>query len=188
MSRWASDDDSPRDTSLIDDKGVHGEMLCRNNLINREGFHREVSDRDGSSSSASDERGYSCSSASEYELQNDAMDIDDIRDENDSGNEVEQTDGTYGKVYKARDKKTGEFVALKKVKMNVGRDKFLEEYGFPLTSLREINILMSFDHHSIVKVKEVVMGDLDSVFMVMEYMEHDLKGSDAIDEAAFQYK
>ncbi|KAJ6375409.1 hypothetical protein OIU77_000399 [Salix suchowensis] len=208
MSRWASDDDSPRDTSLIDDKGVHGEMLCRNNLINREGFHREVSDRDGSSSSVSDERGYSCSSASEYELQNDAMDIDDIRDENDSGNEVEQTDGeeptatnqrgfnmlegcrsvfeyerlneinegTYGKVYKARDKKTGEFVALKKVKMNVGRDKFLEEYGFPLTSLREINILMSFDHHSIVKVKEVVMGDLDSVFMVMEFMEHDLKG------------
>ncbi|KAJ6418127.1 hypothetical protein OIU84_001500, partial [Salix udensis] len=208
MSRWASDDDSPRDTSLIDDKGMHGEMLCRNNLINREGFHREVSDRDGSSSSASDERGYSCSSASEYELQNDAMDIDDIRDENDSGNEVEQTDGeeptatnqrgfnmlegcrsvfeyerlneinegTYGKVYKARDKKTGEFVALKKVKMNVGRDKFLEEYGFPLTSLREINILMSFDHPSIVKVKEVVMGDLDSVFMVMEYMEHDLKG------------
>ncbi|KAF9671678.1 hypothetical protein SADUNF_Sadunf12G0072500 [Salix dunnii] len=208
MSRWASDDDSPRDTTLIDDKGIDGEMLCRKKSINREGFHREVSDRDGSSSSASDERGYSCSSASEYELQNDAMDIDDFRDENDSGNEVEQTDGeepaatnqrgfnmlegcrsvfeyerlneinegTYGKVYKARDKKTGEFVALKKVKMNVGRDKYLEDYGFPLTSLREINILMSFDHPSIVKVKEVVMGDLDSVFMVMEYMEHDLKG------------
>jgi cell division cycle 2-like protein len=35
---------------------------------------------------------------------------------------------------------------------------------------------MSFDHPSIVRVKEVVMGDLDSVFMVMEYMEHDLKG------------
>jgi cell division cycle 2-like protein len=88
----------------------------------------------------------------------------------------EINEGTYGKVYKARDKKTGEFVALKKVKMDVGRDRHLEEYGFPLTSLREINILMSFDHPSIVKVKEVVMGDLDSVFMVMEYMEHDLKG------------
>lgn len=78
-------------------------------------------------------------------------------------------EGTYGVVYRARDKKTGEIVALKKVKMEKERE------GFPLTSLREINILLSFDHHSIVNVKEVVMGNLDSIFMVMEYMEHDLK-------------
>ncbi|KAL3571231.1 hypothetical protein D5086_028480 [Populus alba] len=210
MSRWASDDDSPRDTTLVDDEGMHGEIVCRTNSIEREGCQREVSDRDRSSSPQSDERGYSISFTSEHELRNDAMDVDDIGDENVSVNDMEQTDGwideptttiqrgidmlegcrsvfkyerlneinegTYGKVYKARDKKTGEFVALKKVKMDVGRDRYLEEYGFPLTSLREINILMSFDHPSIVKVKEVVMGDLDSVFMVMEYMEHDLKG------------
>uniref|UniRef100_A0A6N2K4G4 cyclin-dependent kinase n=1 Tax=Salix viminalis TaxID=40686 RepID=A0A6N2K4G4_SALVM len=203
MSRWASDDDSPRDTNLVDDVGMR-----RTNSIEREGCPREVSDRDSSSSSLSDERGYSTSFTSEHELQNDVMDVD-IGDENASVNEMEQTagwidepattsqrgvnmlegcksvfkyeklneinEGTYGKVYKARDKKTGEFVALKKVKMDVGKDRYLEEYGFPLTSLREINILMSFDHPSIVKVKEVVMGDLDSVFLVMEYMEHDLK-------------
>ncbi|VAH33564.1 unnamed protein product [Triticum turgidum subsp. durum] len=52
-----------------------------------------------------------------------------------------------------------------------------EREGFPLTSLREINILLSFHHPSIVDVKEVVVGSsLDSIFMVMEYMEHDLKG------------
>ncbi|KAJ6339630.1 hypothetical protein OIU77_007553 [Salix suchowensis] len=174
MSRWASDADSPRDTNLVDDVGMHGEIVRRTNSIEREGCPREVSDRDSSSSSLSDERGYSTSFTSEHELQNDVMDVD-IGDENASVNEMEQTAGTYGKVYKARDKKTGEFVALKKVKMDVGKDRYLEEYGFPLTSLREINILMSFDHPSIVKVKEVVMGDLDSVFLVMEYMEHDLK-------------
>nr|QWX39174.1 cyclin-dependent kinase [Populus tomentosa] len=80
-------------------------------------------------------------------------------------------EGTYGVVYRARDKKTGEIVALKKVKMEKERE------GFPLTSLREINVLLSFHHPSIVDVKEVVVGsNLDSIFMVMEYMEHDLKG------------
>ncbi|XP_061338695.1 cyclin-dependent kinase G-2-like isoform X2 [Gastrolobium bilobum] len=80
-------------------------------------------------------------------------------------------EGTYGVVYRAKDKKTGEIVALKKVKMEK------EKEGFPLTSLREINILLSFHHPSVVDVKEVVVGSsLDSIFMVMEYMEHDLKG------------
>ncbi|CAI9785094.1 unnamed protein product [Fraxinus pennsylvanica] len=79
-------------------------------------------------------------------------------------------EGTYGIVYRARDKKSGEIVALKKVKMEKERE------GFPLTSLREINILLSFQHPSAVDVKEVVVGsNLDSIFMVMEYMEHDLK-------------
>lgn len=80
-------------------------------------------------------------------------------------------EGTYGVVYKARDKKTGEIVALKKVKMDVRRDD-----GFPLTSLREINILSSLSHPSVVDVKEVVMDDFDGVYMVMEYLENDLKG------------
>lgn len=79
-------------------------------------------------------------------------------------------EGTYGVVYRARDKRSGEVVALKKVKMDKERE------GFPMTSLREINILLSFSHPSIVDVKEVVVGsNLDSIFMVMEYMEHDVK-------------
>ncbi|KAL4341407.1 hypothetical protein GQ457_08G037280 [Hibiscus cannabinus] len=84
------------------------------------------------------------------------------------------SEGTYGIVYRAKDKKTGEIVALKKVKILDRRE--IQEFGFPLTSLREINILASFHHPSIVKVKEVVVDDHDNVYMVMEYMEHDFKG------------
>ena len=80
-------------------------------------------------------------------------------------------EGTYGVVYRAREKKTGEIIALKKVKMEKERE------GFPLTSLREINILLCFHHSSVVDVKKVVVGSsLDSIFMVMKYMEHDLRG------------
>lgn len=78
-------------------------------------------------------------------------------------------EGAYGVVYKARDKKTGEIVALKKMKM-----KTSETEGFPMSALREINILLSFHHPSIVDVKEVVMDDFGTVYMVMEYMEHDI--------------
>jgi len=53
---------------------------------------------------------------------------------------------------RAKDKETGEVVALKKVKMSKERE------GFPLTSLREIKILISLSHPNIVEVKEIVIG------------------------------
>jgi protein kinase-like protein len=57
--------------------------------------------------------------------------------------------GTYGIVFRARDKETNEIVALKKLKL----DK--EKAGFPITSLREIKTLLSLHHPNIVNVKEV---------------------------------
>jgi len=80
-------------------------------------------------------------------------------------------EGSYGVVYRARDKRTGKVVALKKIKMSKQKE------GFPLTSVREINILLGLDHPNILNVSEVVVGkSLDSIFLVMEFMEHDLKG------------
>ena len=80
-------------------------------------------------------------------------------------------EGSYGVVYRARDKRSGKVVALKKIKMSKQKE------GFPLTSVREINILLSLDHPNILNVSEVVVGkSLDSIFLVMEFMEHDLKG------------
>ncbi|XP_055379789.1 cyclin-dependent kinase 10 [Condylostylus longicornis] len=78
-------------------------------------------------------------------------------------------EGTYGVVYYARDTKTNEFVALKKVRMNQEKD------GIPISSLREIQILMSCDHINVVKLREVVVGkSLESIFLSMEYCEQDL--------------
>ena len=80
-------------------------------------------------------------------------------------------EGTYGVVYKARERKTGEIVALKQVKLiNV-------KEGFPVTALREINVLLSLSHPNIINVREMVVGNsMDKIFMVMDFMEHDLKG------------
>jgi len=72
---------------------------------------------------------------------------------------------------RARDKETKTICALKKIKMD------REKEGFPITSIREISILLNFHHRNLVDVSEVVVGhSLDDIFMVMEFMEHDLKG------------
>lgn len=56
-------------------------------------------------------------------------------------------------VFRARDKQTGEIVALKKLKMD------REQNGFPITSLREIRTLMEAAHENVVRVREIVVGD-----------------------------
>ncbi|CDS39703.1 Cyclin-dependent kinase 10 [Echinococcus granulosus] len=78
-------------------------------------------------------------------------------------------EGTYGIVYRARDSVTGAIVALKKVRMENERD------GIPISSLREITLLLSIKHPNVVQLKEVVVGrSLDSIFLSMEYCEQDL--------------
>nr|XP_033778222.1 cyclin-dependent kinase 11B isoform X1 [Geotrypetes seraphini]XP_033778223.1 cyclin-dependent kinase 11B isoform X1 [Geotrypetes seraphini]XP_033778224.1 cyclin-dependent kinase 11B isoform X1 [Geotrypetes seraphini]XP_033778225.1 cyclin-dependent kinase 11B isoform X1 [Geotrypetes seraphini] len=83
-------------------------------------------------------------------------------------NRIEE--GTYGVVYRARDKKTEEIVALKRLKMEK------EKEGFPITSLREINTILKAQHPNIVTVREIVVGsNMDKIYIVMNYVEHDLK-------------
>jgi cell division cycle 2-like len=60
-------------------------------------------------------------------------------------NRIEE--GTYGVVYRAKDKKTNEYVALKRLKMEKERE------GFPITSLREIDTLLKAQHPNVVTVR-----------------------------------
>ena len=79
-------------------------------------------------------------------------------------------EGSYGIVFRAREKATSKIYAIKKVKLE------REKEGFPITALREITLMMKIEHQNIVKVKEVVFGStLDKVYMVMEYIEHEIK-------------
>ena len=100
-------------------------------------------------------------------------------------NSIEE--GSYGVVFRARDKETGDIVALKKLKLDE------EKHGFPITALREINALMVCKHENVVGIREVVVGDtltqcvssmlpctgssstVARVFIVMDFIEHDLK-------------
>ena len=79
-------------------------------------------------------------------------------------------EGTYGTVFKAMDKDRQQIVALKKVRMHNEND------GFPITSLREINILSKLNHHpNVIKLQEVVVGyKKDSVFLSFEYCDADI--------------
>ncbi|KAJ6447036.1 cyclin-dependent kinase G-1 [Purpureocillium lavendulum] len=89
-------------------------------------------------------------------------------------NDIEE--GTYGFVARATDKATGKIVALKRLKVEPQ-----DRNGIPVTGLREIQILKDCSHRNVVGLEEVVVGDdlskLDnSIFLVLEFVEHDLKG------------
>lgn len=79
--------------------------------------------------------------------------------------------GTYSNVYKARDLITGKIVALKKVRFdNLGPEsvKFMG---------REILVLRKLNHPNVIKLEGLVTSRMScSLYLVFEYMEHDLAG------------
>ncbi|KAI0489464.1 hypothetical protein KFK09_029307 [Dendrobium nobile] len=79
--------------------------------------------------------------------------------------------GTYSNVYKARDTLTGMIVALKKVRFDN-----LEPESVKFMA-REILILRRLDHPNVVKLMGLVTSRMScSLYLVFEYMEHDLAG------------
>jgi len=83
-------------------------------------------------------------------------------------------EGTYGKVYMARDKKTGQLVALKKTKLENDGE------GIPPTALREISLLQMLSQDIyIVRLLDVKHTENKDgkplLYLVFEYMESDLK-------------
>ncbi|GAA0185737.1 hypothetical protein Leryth_008021 [Lithospermum erythrorhizon] len=83
-------------------------------------------------------------------------------------------EGTYGKVYKAKDKETGQLVALKKTRLET------DEEGIPPTALREISILQMLST-SIYVVRLLCVEHIENksgkpiLYLVFEYLDTDLK-------------
>jgi serine/threonine protein kinase len=56
-------------------------------------------------------------------------------------------EGTYGVVYKSRDRASGEIVAIKKIRLDgEGQDE-----GVPSTTIREISLLKELAHPNVVQ-------------------------------------
>ncbi|KAL8250295.1 hypothetical protein R6Q59_033988 [Mikania micrantha] len=88
--------------------------------------------------------------------------------------------GTYSNVYKARDLITGKIVALKKVRVDT-----LEPENVKFMA-REILILKKLNHPNIIKLEGLVTSRMSSsLYLVFEYMEHDLSGLAAVQSVKF---
>ena len=77
-------------------------------------------------------------------------------------------EGTYGVVHKAKNKETGDFVALKEIRLES------EDEGVPCTAIREISLLMELDHPNVVRLYDVIHAE-KSLTLVFEYLDMDLK-------------
>ena len=77
-------------------------------------------------------------------------------------------EGTYGVVYKARDKLTQDIIALKKIRLEQ------EDEGVPSTAIREISLLKEIQHPNVVKLLNVVSAD-QILYLIFEYLDQDLK-------------
>ncbi|KIH93691.1 cell division cycle 2 [Sporothrix brasiliensis 5110] len=86
-------------------------------------------------------------------------------------NDIEE--GAYGWVARAKDRATGEVVALKRLKLDPH-----DRSGVPVTGLREIQLLRDCAHRNVVALREVVVGErrpIDNILLVLEFVEHDVK-------------
>uniref|UniRef100_A0A453N3D9 Protein kinase domain-containing protein n=1 Tax=Aegilops tauschii subsp. strangulata TaxID=200361 RepID=A0A453N3D9_AEGTS len=77
-------------------------------------------------------------------------------------------EGTYGVVYKAKDRYTNETIALKKIRLEQ------EDEGVPSTAIREISLLKEMQHRNIVRLQDVVHNE-KCIYLVFEYLDLDLK-------------
>jgi serine/threonine protein kinase len=77
-------------------------------------------------------------------------------------------EGTYGVVYKAKDKITSEIIALKKIRLEN------EDEGVPSTAIREISLVKDCQHPNIVKLKDIVHNE-QKLYLIFEYLDYDLK-------------
>lgn len=77
-------------------------------------------------------------------------------------------EGTYGTVFKAKNRETHEIVALKRVRLDD------DDEGVPSSALREICLLKELKHKNIVRLYDVLHSD-KKLTLVFEHCDQDLK-------------
>ncbi|KAI5478638.1 hypothetical protein MNV49_004780 [Pseudohyphozyma bogoriensis] len=77
-------------------------------------------------------------------------------------------EGTYGVVYRSRNKETNEIVALKKIRLEQ------EDEGVPSTAIREISLLKEMKDDNVVRLFDIVHNDT-KLYLVFEFLDMDLK-------------
>lgn len=77
-------------------------------------------------------------------------------------------EGTYGTVYRACCRQTGERVAIKKIRI------LYEDDGVPSTALREITLLKELNHTNVVQLKDVYSSRAN-LHLVFECLDMDLR-------------
>merc|ERR1711997_1199444 len=67
-----------------------------------------------------------------------------------------------------KNKKTGEIVAMKKIRLES------EEEGVPSTAIREVSLLKELNHPNIVRLQDVIMQE-SRLYLIFEFLTMDLK-------------
>ena len=77
-------------------------------------------------------------------------------------------EGTYGVVFKAKDKSTDKIIALKKIRLEN------TDEGIPSTAIREISLLQELRHPNIIELLDIVHGE-NKLYLSFEFFNLDLK-------------
>ncbi len=97
------------------------------------------------------------------------IDNNNIRDECEKYLKLDKLgEGTYGVVYKCKNRETQDIRAMKKIRLEN------EDDGIPSTAIREISILKQMKHPNIVNLVDLIHGE-KKLFLIFEFMDYDLK-------------
>lgn len=78
--------------------------------------------------------------------------------------------GTFGTVYKARDRRMDELVAVKRLHLDEGE----LANGVPAGVIREASLLCGFDHPNIARLRSIHTNGPNDIYLIFDYVDTDL--------------